>query len=179
MSVFTNPASGGPEDTRAYVKAVLELVVDSDPLEILRTSPAWFLESLQGLSSAQLQQPEAAGKWSIGQVIQHLADSEIVWSYRVRRILAEERPLLQGYDQDAWARRLGYDDVSLPEALGVFGALRAANLRLLRSATPDDLARVGVHEERGEESVAHLIALYAGHDLLHRRQVERIRTLVA
>jgi len=90
-------------------------------------------------------------------------------------VLAEDRPALTGFDQDAWAARLHYENADADAALAVFEALRRVHLDLLRAAGPDDLARCGVHVERGEESVAHMVRLYAGHDLVHRRQLRRIR----
>lgn len=111
-------------------------------------------------------------------VLQHLADSELVWGYRLRMVLAHDRPQITGYDQDLWAARLEYDDADPDQALKDFAALREANLRLLARASADDLKRVGVHAERGEESVAHMIRLYAGHDLLHLAQLARIRHAV-
>jgi DinB superfamily len=85
---------------------------------------------------------------------------------------------LTGYDQDLWAERLGYDEADADRALQDFGVLRRTNLRLLARASGEDLKRVGVHAERGEESVEHMIRLYAGHDLLHLQQLVRIRRAV-
>ena len=109
-------------------------------------------------------------------MVQHLADSELVWGYRLRMVLAQDRPPITGYDQDLWAQRLDYAHADVGQAIADFQTLRTANLRLIDRATAADLQRVGVHAERGEESVEHMIRLYAGHDLLHLRQLERIRT---
>jgi hypothetical protein len=108
-------------------------------------------------------------------VIRHLADSELVWAYRVRRIIADDRPAIEGYDQDTWADRLHYERADLAESLAEIRALRAGNLRLIRSLDAAQRKRVGVHSERGEESLDHLIRMYAGHDILHRNQLARIR----
>ena len=86
---------------------------------------------------------------------------------------------MTGYDQDLWADRLGYADADPLAALELFTVVRRANLRLHERATPGDLNRVGLHVERGEESIGHLRRLAAGHDLLHRRQIERIRQTLA
>jgi hypothetical protein len=112
------------------------------------------------------------------QVLQHLADSEIVWAWRLRLTLAQDRPPLTGYDQDAWASRLRYADADPEMALHLFTVVRQANVAVLASASPEDRQRVGVHAERGEETVEHLLHLYAGHDLLHINQLARIRTAV-
>jgi len=179
MSVFTNPATGAAEHATAYVNAILELLGDRDPLAVLRATPSALPRKIEGLSPQQLRRPEAPGKWSIGQILQHLADSDVVWAWRMRLILAQDRPQLTGYDQDLWAQRLHYDEVNPSDALDTFTTLRRANLWLLERASPADLKRVGVHVERGEESLEHLRKLYAGHDLLHLRQIERVRAAVA
>ena len=178
MSVFTNPAQGAAEHAAAYVRAVLELLGDRDPNAVLRETLSALPRAIERLSVPQLLQAERPGKWSIGQTLQHLADSEVVWAWRMRLILAQDRPQLTGYDQDQWAERLRYDKADPSEALELFRVLRRANLRLVDGASPADLKRTGVHVERGEESLEHLRRLYAGHDLLHLRQIERIRRAV-
>lgn len=175
MSVFTNPASRSIEQAKAYTLAVLDLLGERDPLEVLRQTESALRDVLDGLAEEQRTQAEAPAKWSVRHVIQHLVDSELVWGYRLRMVLAHDRPTLTGYDQDRWAERLGYGDVDAEQALRDFAVLRDGNLRLLARLSSDALARVGVHAERGEESVAHMIRLYAGHDLLHLRQIDRIR----
>lgn len=175
MSVFTNPATAAGEDARRYIVAVLDLLGDADPLQVLSTTVSWCERQTDDLTVEQLARREAAGKWSIVEILQHLADSELVWGYRLRKVLAEERPELTGFDQDLWAQRLGYAAISREASLAVFGTLRDANLRLLSTLTEADLQRVGIHSERGEESVRHMMRLYAGHDLVHRNQIERVR----
>jgi hypothetical protein len=175
MSVFSNRSIDPPQERAKYSKAVLELVGGAEPLSVLRETPGAAARAVEGLSGAQLRKPEAPGKWSIAQVLQHLADSDLVWGWRVRLILAQDRPTLTGYDQDLWAERLHYADADPQEALEQLRVLRRGNLALIARATPEDLKRVGVHSERGEESVGYLCGLYAGHDLLHLRQIDRIR----
>jgi uncharacterized damage-inducible protein DinB len=179
MSVFTNPASGAAEQGAAYTNAILELLGDRDPAAVLRETPSALRRAVEGLPARQLREPEAAGKWSIVQILQHLADSDLVWAWRVRLILAQDRPPLTGYDQDLWAERLHYDSADPAETLELFAVVRRANLRLVARASPAELQRVGMHVERGEESLEHLIRLYAGHDLLHLRQIDRVRRAVA
>ncbi|MEO8256039.1 MAG: DinB family protein [Acidobacteriota bacterium] len=139
--------------------------------ETLTALPA----AIEGLSLPQLRQPEQPGKWSIAQTLQHLADSEIVSAWRIRLILGQDRPQLTGYDQDLWAERLHYEEADPMAAIELFAVVRRANLRLVEAASPADLKRSGVHAERGDESVEHLRGLCAGHDLLHLRQIARIR----
>lgn len=175
MSVFTNPASASREQAGAYTAAILDLLGTRAPLETLSATAKLLRASIAGLPDRDMRQPEAPGKWSIVQVVQHLADSDLVWGWRLRMILSHDKPMITGYDQDAWADRLRYADADPTEALEQFDVLRRGNLGLLVRAPAEDLARVGVHSERGEESIAHLIKLYAGHDLLHLNQIERIK----
>lgn len=178
MSVFTNPASAATEDAAAYIEAILDLLGDQDPLAVLASTPAELRRLVEDLSAEEVSRPETEGKWSATEVMQHMADSELVWGWRLRRVLAEDRPSLVGFDQDLWASRLRYASANVGRAQAMFEALRAVHLAMLEAAGEEDLTRFGVHVERGEESVAHMMRLYAGHDLVHRRQLARIRTAV-
>jgi hypothetical protein len=174
MSIFSDPATRSVEQAKTYTAGVLALVGSRDPLEVLRQTPPSLELVLRGLTEEQAAIPEAPGKWSVRDLVQHLADSDLVWGFRLRMVLAEDRPTLGGYDQDLWAQRLGYFAVHASQALQDFTTLRELNLRLLARASPEDLQRVGIHQERGEESVEYMIRLYAGHDLLHLQQLMRI-----
>lgn len=178
MSVFTNPASGAPQQAAAYTAAILGLLGTDDPREVLRETTDRLNQAVRGLTDEEMRRREAPGKWSVAHVLRHLVDTEIVWAWRMRLALAQERPPITGFDQDAWADRLGYGDSDPAESLEEFAVLRKGNLRLLDRASEDDLARVGVHQERGEESVGHMMKLYAGHDRLHLNQIARIRAAI-
>ena len=178
MSVFTNPAGGALEHARAYVAAILELLGDQDPLKVLSATSGTLARVVETTPRDVLSRPEAPGKWSMNHVLAHLADSDLVWGWRLRLILAQDRPQLTGYDQDAWAARLGYAESDPRDSVAMFSVLRKANLRLISRASPEDMQRVGVHVERGEESLAHHLKLYAGHDILHLKQLDRIRQAV-
>ena len=106
MSIFTNPFAGAPGQAAAYSSAIVALLGDRDPIDVLRLTADKLDASLRGLSEEEIRRPEAPGKWSLCQVLRHLADSEIVWGWRIRLVLAQDRPPLTGYDQDAWADRL-------------------------------------------------------------------------
>jgi len=175
MSVFSNPASSSAADAAAYVAGLLHLLGDHDPALILGHTPIAIQHFLDTVPAEIAAKPEAPGKWSIQEVIQHLADSELVGGFRLRMVLAQDRPRLTGYDQDLWATRLDYRNIDIREALEQFVALRRVNARLWQHLTPGDLARVGLHDERGEESLEHMRRLYAAHDLLHLQQLKRIR----
>ncbi len=171
---FANPAGSAAAAAQTYVRALLDLLGDQDPLEIAAKQLPWLERRTAGLDDAVLRRAEAPGKWSAIEVIQHLADTEIVLAWRTRQILTVDQPLIQGYDQDAWARTLGYATMPLDVTLAQLRGVRAANLRLWRSLTPAELARVGLHSERGPESLDLLIRLMGAHDLVHRRQIDRV-----
>ena len=171
---FSNPASNAAASAGAYVRALLEVLGERDPVEVLEELDGWLDRRFSGVPEASLRRPEAPGKWSAADVVQHLADSELVLGFRMRMILTEDRPAIQGYDQDKWAGTLRYPEVPLAESRAQLRALRAANLRVLRRLGPADLQRVGMHSERGPESLGHLIKLMGAHDLVHRRQIDRV-----
>ena len=175
---FSNPAASAPATAAAYVRALLQLLGDRDPLQVMDEQLPWLEERLAGHDHVTLRRPEAPGKWSVAEVVQHLADTELVVGFRGRMILAEDRPLLQGFDQDRWARVFRYTEVRPEEALAQLRALRAANLRLWRSLTPEQLRRIGRHTERGDESLDRMLRLGAAHDLVHRRQIDRVLAAV-
>jgi uncharacterized damage-inducible protein DinB len=179
MSVFSNRIKDAHAEAGAYTEAVLGLLGSRDPWDVLDRGPDSVVDAAHGLTDAQLRHPEAPGKWSILAVLRHMLDSELVWGYRLHRIAAENRPEIHGYDQDLWADALDYAADSPATVLEEFAALRRMNLRFLRSLPTARLKRAGVHTERGDESIEHLIRMYAGHDLLHRAQIERIRKTLA
>lgn len=175
---LSNPFGSSPEAAAEYVAALLGLLGDRDPWRVQEAQPAALAEAVAGLDDAALRAPEAPGKWSVAQVVQHLADTEVVYGYRMRKIVAEPGCAIEGYDQDAWARELGYGDADLAAALEQHRSLRTANLRWLRSLDDERLDRAGIHSERGPESVRRVVQLIAAHDLLHLRQIERIRRAI-
>jgi hypothetical protein len=178
MSVLTGSAADANFDAKAYVAAILAALGDRDALEALREMPAVLRQAVAGLSPQQASTREREGKWSVVQVVQHLADSEVVGAFRFRMVLAHDGPMVPGYDQDLWAERLRYQDADLETALGDFTVLRHSNLRLLERATPEDRQRVMRHSERGDETIETMMRLYAGHDVVHLRQIARIRTAI-
>lgn len=181
MSELSNSASTAavPDQFRAYINSLLQALGSREPLAVLAETPEALRRAVAGLSLEQDGTPERPGKWSVRQVVQHLADSELVGGFRFRMVLAHDAPELPAYDQDLWADRLRYQDADLTTALEDFENLRTLNLRVLRRATPDDLKnRVMRHSERGDEPLGYMISLYAGHDLVHLAQIRRIRAAI-
>ncbi len=172
---LTYPAAEADKYAQAYLESILDLVGDREPLGIQEELVGVLLEATDGLEESQLDRPERPGKWSIAHVVQHLADMEIVFGFRYRQTLAGDRPTLPGIDQDRWAE-LHPGKVHLADALDQLRATRQANLRLLRSLTPDQLNREAIHAERGAEPLRQMIRLVAGHDIAHRNQIDRIKS---
>jgi hypothetical protein len=176
MTSFSNPAGSAAASASGYTKALLDLLGDRDPLAVMAELVPWLEQRVGSLDDATIRRPEKPGKWCVLEVVQHLADTELVYGYRVRMILTQDAPPIPGYDQDVWARTFRYRDLPAAQALAQVAALRAANLRLYRSLDAAQLRRTGLHSERGPESVEHTFRMIGAHDLVHRRQIERILT---
>jgi hypothetical protein len=177
MSVATEP-SLYERDLQAYLNQFETILGDQDPVAVLGGTADKLEAATNGLSNEHLRTPERPGKWSVIQVVQHLADTEIAIAFRSRKILTEDTPDVQGFDQDRWACALNYNAARLGDALAQFRVLRNVNLRLFRSQSPSQLKRYGYHSERGRESVLDAIRLYAAHDLYHLSQIDRIKAAV-
>lgn len=175
---FSNPASGAGDAAARYVQSLLEVLGDRDPIEVQSQLVVSLERETAGLALAQLRQPEKPWKWSVNEVVQHLADSELVTGYRIRLILASDAPEILAYDQDAWAHALRYSEASLPDALTRIRVLRGRSLELLLGLQPDEWERAGMHSERGRESVRQIATLQAAHDLVHLRQIARIKSVI-
>jgi len=178
---MSEPASSASEVNpfQAYVNSLLQALGSREPLAVMAETPEALRRTVAELSREQDGTPERPGKWSVRQVVQHLADSELVGGFRFRMVLAHDAPELPAYDQDLWADRLRYQDSELATALEDFAMLRALILRVLRRATPEDLKnRVMRHAERGDEPLGYMLRLYAGHDLVHLAQIRRIRQAI-
>ncbi|WP_412062363.1 DinB family protein [Rubrivirga sp. IMCC45206] len=168
-----------PADPTAYVRHVRSLVGDHDPLELLAHAPERVARAVAGLSEDAAREVPGPGAWSVLQIVRHLADSEIVYGYRIRLIAAADRPPIPGYDQDAWADALAYHRGAVADALLDYADARRVTLALLRALPADAWDRVGLHSERGEESVRDIATLLAGHDLNHEGQIARTRAVVS
>ena len=161
-----------------YVRDTLQLLGDQDPMAILREMPGWLEAHLTQLSPEQWHHPEGAGKWSLVQVAAHLADTEIAFGWRARQVLTADNPPLHGFDEGAWLERFAYAEAEPAMALDTFLTLRRWNLRVWDRATAADLQRTGEHSERGPETLDRLLRMNAGHDLRHRRQIDRLLMIV-
>lgn len=131
--------------------------------------------ALEGLSEADLSAHPLPGKWSAREIVQHLADSESISAQRLRKLLVEAHPIIQGYDQEAWAIRLRYNQRDLAPALEAFRAARATTLQLLQAMSAEDWGRGGWHTESGPYSAETWLQIYAAHAHNHAAQIRRLR----
>jgi hypothetical protein len=150
---------------------------NADSLKILASTPAKLQRLVRGMSAVQLSRKPAKDAWSVGQIVAHLCDGEIVLAYRYRKILAEPGCKIQAYDQDKWAKNLRYGKADAGGRIRLFSTLRKSNVALLRSLSPTEWKRSGFHAERGKESISTIAALYAAHDLTHLSQISRRRKI--
>jgi DinB superfamily len=163
-------------DPQGYQRELLALLGTSDPLEVMAATPATFEQRTAGLGPDAVERRPAPREWSVAQLLGHLWDAEIAYAFRARAILAQDRPPLIGYDQDAWA------ELARPpfgELLAAYGALRTANLALARGTPEARWGRLGDHEERGPTSFRLLTETVAGHDRAHLLQLDQTIAAVA
>jgi hypothetical protein len=119
------------------------------------------------------------GKWSAAEIVQHLADSEMTSAIRLRRLLVEDNPVIQGYDQDLFATRLLYNERDLAPALDAFRAARATTVQILERMTESDWQRIGTHSESGCYGTEDWLRIYADHAHGHADQLRHLRAALA
>jgi hypothetical protein len=129
---------------------------------------------LKNVTPSKLRKRPAPEKWSVAEIVAHLADVEIVVGWRVRSVLGAPGTPIQAYDQDAWVRAGQYAKRDPRKSLEQFRVLRETNLALYKMLSPEQWKHHGVHAERGEESVERIVQMLAGHDINHIEQIERI-----
>ncbi len=162
------------ETPQQYTQRILGHVEGKEPLAVQAATASKLAKLVRGLKPVQLRKRPAPGKWSINEILAHLAEVEIVVGWRLRSMINSSGGPIQAFDQDMWAANHSYNRMDARRSLETFRVLRAFNLALVKSLTPEMLERYGMHAERGKESVAHTTRMLAGHDLNHLTQVERI-----
>jgi uncharacterized damage-inducible protein DinB len=163
-----------PETPQQYSARILGYVEGKDPLRVQGSTPKKLAHAVKRLDRKRLSRRPAPGKWSITEILAHLADAELVGGWRMRLILGQNGTPLQAFDQDVWAATFAYQRRDPQRSLETFRVLRENNLRLLRSLPKNLWENYGMHQERGKETIAHIVRMFAGHDLNHLRQVEQI-----
>lgn len=162
-------------DTAEYLQRLALLSEGNDPLDVQADTPPAIAALIQRVTDMLLKRRPASGKWSVTEIIAHLAEDELVTSWRYRQMLEHPGCSLAGFDQDKWAAWGRYDEWSPQDALEMFTLLRNANLRMLRALNSEEWVRFGEHAERGRITVRSLAVHMAGHD---RNHLEQIRSLL-
>lgn len=137
--------------------------------------PDEVASSLQGISSEGLTAHPFPGKWSAAEIVHHLADSETIAAIRLRRLLAEDKPIIHGYDQDAFAVKLRYNERDLRPAWEAFRSTRGTTVQILQAMSEPDWHKPGWHTEVGLYTAESWLDIYAEHAHKHADQIRRLR----
>jgi hypothetical protein len=164
------------ETAQQYTQRILANAQGQDPIKLQSATTKKLTRLVKGIPTAKLRKRPAPDKWSVAEILAHLADVEIVIGWRMRSILGAPGTTVQAYDQNAWVIAGHYDKREPLKSIELHGIVREANLALLKSLSPDQWKHYGQHAERGQESIEHIVRMVAGHDLNHIHQIERILT---
>jgi hypothetical protein len=162
------------ETADVYRRRIFSYLGESDPVKLLAAAPAKLAKLVKGVTPSKARKRPEPDRWSIAEIVAHVADTEIVGGYRMRAILGAPGSQIIGFDQDAWVTALHYEKRNVQKALDQYRAFREANVALLKTLTPAQWKQYGVHNERGPETIETIARLFAGHDLNHFEQIKKI-----
>ena len=162
------------ETPQQYMQRILGYIEGKDPLRVQQETARKLERLTKPLTRKQLTRQPEPGKWSVAQILAHLADTELVAGWRMRLVLGQNGTAIQAFDQDVWANTFNYARCDPKASLETFRVLRENNLALLKSVPKNLWKNYGMHQERGKETITHIVRMFAGHDLNHLGQVERI-----
>jgi hypothetical protein len=162
------------ETPQQYTQRVVGYIEGKKPLTVQAATAKKLERLIKGVPTAKLRKRPAPDKWSVSEILAHLADAEIVGGFRMRFILGAPGTPITAFDQDSWVTSGHYAKRDPRKSVEQFRILREANLALLKSLTPEQWKHYGMHSERGQESIEHIVRMFAGHDVNHMRQIEGI-----
>ena len=162
------------ETAQQYTQRILANAQGQDPLKLQSATPKKLARLVKGIPTAKMRKRPAPDKWSVAEILAHLADVEIVVGWRMRSILGAPGTPIQAFDQDAWVTAGHYAKRDPRKSIELHRVVREANLALLKSLSSDQWKHYGQHAERGQESIERIVGMIAGHDVNHLRQIERI-----
>jgi hypothetical protein len=162
------------ETAQQYVQRIRSNVEGKEPLAIQAATSKKLGKLIEGVPTSKLRKRPTPDKWSVSEIVAHLADVEVAVGFRMRLILGAPGTPVAAFDQDSWVLALHYEKRDPRKSVEQFRVAREANLALLKSLKPEQWKHYGMHAERGQETVEHMVRLLAGHDLNHLQQIERI-----
>jgi len=131
--------------------------------------------ALTGAAGAEVDFHPTPEQWSVRQIVAHLADSEIGAVARFRRVLAEDNPVFETFDQNAWAEKLDYGKRKYSNSLETFRRIRSENYELIQDLPTEAWQRTGQHPKKGQMTLLDILRLYANHAEKHAMQIRRVR----
>jgi len=161
-------------DSAEYLSRIRDYAQGRDPLQLQEQTATMLAELVAGASDERLIMRPSKDKWSIAEILAHLAEDEISTAWRYRQMVEHNGIALAGFDQDMWARMGEYGSRAPRESLELFRLLRKANLQFLRKLAPEQWECFGIHAERGRITVKDLAAHMAGHDANHVEQIRKM-----
>jgi len=162
------------ETPAQYTQRIVGYMDGKKPLAVQAATPKKLERLIKGTPTSKLRKRPAPDKWSVSEILAHLADAEIVGGFRMRLILGAPGTPIVAFDQDSWVTSGHYAKRDPRKSLEQFRVLRETNLALLKSLTPEQWKHYGMHSERGQESIEHIVRMFAGHDINHLQQIEGI-----
>ena len=162
------------ETPQQYTQRISGYAAGKQPLAVQAATAKKLERLIKGVPTGKLRKRPAPDKWSVNEILAHLAETEIVGGFRMRLILGAPGTPVAAFDQDAWVISGHYEKRDPRKSLEQFRMLREANLALLKSLTPEQWKHYGMHSERGQESIEHVVRMFAGHDINHLQQVEKL-----
>ena len=163
------------ESFEEYRQRILGDLGSRDPMRVLVATPRRLARLVEGQSRQVLARRPAPGKWSVREIVAHLVDAELAFSWRLRSITVSPGVALPWWDEQLWSEVLGYSRIPTRVSLSAFAAGRAANIHLLRRLPPPLMARAnGVHPKRGRQTLHDFVVMEAAHDLNHLRQIQAL-----
>ena len=157
----------------------MDAVTRNSLIEKYKAGYGAVVKALEGFPTTQLTSRPIAGKWSAAEIVHHLADSEMQSATRLRKLLAEPHPVIQGYDQDVWAAKLHYQDRPIEPSLLAFRGARESTAQLFALMSEADWRKLGWHSDAGSYHCERWLELYAEHAHGHAAQIARLKAALA
>jgi hypothetical protein len=162
------------ETPQEYTARLVGYAGKKDPMKILNSTPKKIAGLIKKSKRKNLYKKPAPGKWSVAEIVAHLAETEIVMGWRYRSVVEKNGVKIQPFEQDDWAENSRYPETDIYDMLELMKVVRSANIVFLKGLPKEKYENFGMHEERGKETISHIMRMEAGHDINHMMQIEAI-----